>query len=67
MICAESVLHFGYVCAKSAVLNGSVSDPAELSGILDLPLNKDAPYKNAFAMKHWLSVSKDLNGRRILS
>ena len=47
---------------KSGVPSGSVSDPAELSGILDLPLNKDA-----FAMEAWLSLSKDINGRRILS
>ena len=47
------------------VLRGSVSDPAESSGIPDLPLNKDALYMDAFAMEHWLSLSKDLNGRRI--
>ena len=52
---------------KSAVLCGSVADPAESSGILDLPLNKDALFKNAFAMEHWLSLSKDIYGRRILS
>ena len=38
MICAESVL--GMFAVISAVLNGSVSNRAELSGILDLPLNK---------------------------
>ena len=47
---------------KSAVLSGSVSDQAELSGILDLPLNK-----NVFAMEPWFSLSKDINGRCILS
>ena len=52
---------------KSAVLSSSVSDPAESSGILDHPLNKDALYKDAFPMEHWLSLSKDLNQRRILS
>ena len=36
---------------ETAVLSGSVSDSAELSGILDLPLNKDALFKNAFAME----------------
>ena len=34
---------------KSAVVCSSVSDPAESSGILDLPLNKDALYKEYFA------------------
>ena len=57
----------GTFAVKSAVLCGSVSDPGEWSGILDLPLNKDALYKDVFAMKHWLSLSKELNGKRILS
>ena len=57
----------GIFAVKSAVLCGSVSDPAKWSGILDLPLNKNALYKDAFAMEHWLNQSKDLNGRRILS
>ena len=52
----------GIFAVKSAVLSGSVSDPAELSGILDLPL-----YKDAFAMEPRLSLSKNTNGRRILS
>ena len=47
---------------KSAVLSGSVYDRAELSGILDLPLNKVA-----FSMAPWFSLSKDINGRCILS
>ena len=36
---------------KSAVLCGFFSDPAKSSGILDLPLNKDPLYKDAFAME----------------
>ena len=36
---------------KSAVLIGSVSDHAKLPGIVDLPLNKDALFKDAFAME----------------
>ena len=52
----------GIFVMKSAALCGSVSDPAESSGILDLPLDKDA-----FAMEHWLSPRKDINGKRILS
>ena len=32
----------GIFAVKSAVLSGSVSGSAELFGILDLPLNKDA-------------------------
>ena len=52
----------GIFAVKSAVLSGSVSDPAESSGILDLPQNKDA-----FAMEHWLGPRKDLKERRILS
>ena len=39
---------------KNAVLCGSVSDTAESSGILDLPLNKDALCKDAFAMDNGL-------------
>ena len=39
----------GIFAVKSAVLS-SVSDRAELSKILDLPLNKDALFKNAFAI-----------------
>ena len=57
----------GIFAVKSAVLSSSVSDRAELSGILDLPLNKDALIKNAFAMELWFSQSKDINGRCILS
>ena len=34
---------------ETVVLSGSVSDRAELSGILDLPLNKDALFNDAFA------------------
>ena len=41
----------GIFAVKSAVLSGSFSDRAELSGILDLPLNKDALFKDAFAIK----------------
>ena len=52
----------GTFAVKSAVVSGSVSDPAELSGILHLSLDK-----NAFAMEPWLSLSKDINGRPILS
>ena len=55
----------GIFTVKSAVLCGSVSGPAELSGILDIPLNKDALFKDAFAMEPWFSLSKDINGRRI--
>ena len=51
---------------ETAVLSGSVSDQAELSGILDLPLNKNALFKDAFAMEPWFSLSKDINGRCIL-
>ena len=32
----------GIFTVKSALLSGSISDRAELSGILDLPLNRDA-------------------------
>ena len=46
---------------ETAVLSGSVSDHAELSGILDLPLNKDALFKDTFAMEPWFSLSKDIN------
>ena len=52
---------------KSAVLSGSVSDPDESSGIFDLPLNKDALFKNAFAVEPWLSLRKGISERRILS
>ena len=55
----------GIFAVKSAVLSGSVSDPAKSSGIPDLSLNENALYKDAFAMKHRLSLSTDLNGRRI--
>ena len=41
----------GIFAVKSAVLSGSISDPAQLSGIPDLPLNKDALFKNAFVME----------------
>ena len=57
----------GTYAVKSAVLCDSVSDPAESSGILDVPLNKDALYKDDFTMEHWLSPSKYINGKRILS
>ena len=57
----------GIFAVKSAVLSGSVSDRAKLSGILDLHLNNDSQCKDAFAMEPWLSLSKDINGRRILS
>ena len=57
----------GIFAVKSAVPSGSVSDPAELSGFLDLLLNKDALFEDAFAMELLLSLSKDINGRRILS
>ena len=57
----------GTFAAKSALPSGSVSDPAELSGILDLPLNKGALFKDGFAIEPWLSLSKDINGRCILS
>ena len=52
---------------ETAVLSGSVSDHAKLSGILNLLLNKDALFKDAFAMEPWFSLSKDINGRCILS
>ena len=57
----------GIFAVKNAVLGDSVFDRAELSGILDLPLNKDVLFKDAFAMEPWFSVSKDINGRSILS
>ena len=57
----------GIFVVETAVLSGFVSDHAELSGILDLPLNKDALFKDAFAMEPWFSLSKDINGRCILS
>ena len=56
----------GIFAVKSAVLSGSVCDRAESSGILDLPLKKDALFKDAFAMEPWFSLSKDANGRCIL-
>ena len=56
----------GIFAVKSAVLCGSVSDSAELPGILDLPLNKDVLFKDVFAMEPWLNPSKDINGRLIL-
>ena len=52
----------GIFVVEIAVLCGSVSDPTESSGILDLHLNKDD-----FTMEHWLNLSKDINGKRILS
>ena len=57
----------GIFAVKSAVPCGSVSNPDESTGILGLPLNKDALFKDAFEMEHWLSLSKDINGWRILS
>ena len=57
----------GMFAVKSAVLTDFVSERAELSGIVDLSLNKDALFKNAFAMEPWFSLSKDINGRCILS
>ena len=42
---------FDIFAVETAVLSGSVSDRAELSGILDLPLNKDALFNDAFAME----------------
>ena len=57
----------GIYAVNSGVLCDSVSDSAESSAILDLPLNKDALYKDAFTMEHWLSPSKYINGKRILS
>ena len=57
----------GIFAVKSAVLCGSVSDPAKLFVILDLPLSKDALYKDAFAMEHCLHPNEDINRRRILS
>ena len=57
----------GTFAVKSAVLSGSVSDRAELSRILDLLPNKDALFKDAFAMEPWLSLNKVINGRCILS
>ena len=57
----------GVFAVETAVLRGSVSDRAELSGILDLPLNKDALFKDAFAIEPWFSLSKDINRRCILS
>ena len=55
----------GIFAVKSAVLSDFVSDPAESSKILDLSLIKDALFKDAFAMEPWLSLIKDINGRRI--
>ena len=52
----------GIFGVKSAVPSGFVADSGELSGIVDLPLNK-----NAFAMEPLLNLSKDINGRSILS
>ena len=40
----------GIFAVKNVVLSGSVSDRAELSGILDLPLNKGPLFKDAFAI-----------------
>ena len=57
----------GISAVETAVLSSSISDHAELSRILDLPLNKDALFKNAFAMEPLFSLSKDINGRYILS
>ena len=57
----------GIFAVETAFLSGSVSDSAELSEILDLTLNKDALFKDAFAMKPWFSPSKDINGKCILS
>ena len=65
MMCAESVFHVEYICCEKCGIIGSVSDPAELSEILDLPLNKDTLFKDSFAMESWLSLSKDINKRRI--
>ena len=58
---------FDVFAVKSAGLSGSVSDRAELSGLLDLPRNKDAPFKDIFAMEPWFSLSKDINRRCISS
>ena len=52
---------------KSAVLCCSVSDFGELSGIINLPLDKNALFKNVFTIEPWHSLCKDINGRRILS
>ena len=41
----------GIFDVKGSVLSGSVSERAELSGILDLPLNKDALFKDGFALE----------------
>ena len=57
----------GIFAVETAVLSSSVSDRAELSGILDLLLNKNALFKNAFAMEPWFSQSKNINRRCILS
>ena len=56
------------ICAvKSALLSGSVCDRSELSGILDLSLNKNALFKDAFAIEPWFSLSKNISERFILS
>ena len=52
----------GIFGVKSAVPSSFVSDSGELSGIVDLPLNK-----NAFAMEPLLNLSNDINGRSIFS
>ena len=53
----------GILAVKNAALSGCVSDRAELSGILDLSLNKNALFKDASTMEHWPSLSKDINRR----
>ena len=50
----------GIFATKSAVQSGSVSDRAELSGILDPPLNKNALFKDGFAVEPWLSLTLSL-------
>ena len=69
MICAEaeSVLRVDNICCEKCCFMWFCICPAESSGILNLPLNKDPLYKDAFAMEHWLSLSKDSSGRRLLS
>ena len=53
----------GILAVKSAALSGCVSDRAELSGILELSLNKNALFKDASTMEHWLSLSNYINKR----
>ena len=52
MICAETVLNVVYICCEK--LCSKWLCLTELSGIRDLTLNKDALFKDAFAMEPYL-------------